>query len=294
MKIGEKIKNMNKKDLELISEDIRNLLEQRRRDLELTFVEENHIYFMKDFDGKIKSNFPSVSEIIKKFYKPFDDKSVSLRMSNGDDEGARRLQEQWRQAGELAANMGSRVHYELEMESLRKFKFQKEVRSPLFTINEVQQSKSDYMIAAGKEFLDLMDKRGAVLLETEIVLGSPEIKMTGQADTAWLMMNKDKTDFGIVISDYKTNQPKNFKVHRYTGKLYHPFSNYHDNALGHYYIQLPLYGKLIKAMLQGTEYENINLLGNIVVLLKEDGTFEEFRVPKPISDTILKMDLSKY
>ena len=56
---------MNLKDISL---EIRELLEKRRQELELTFVEEEHIYYMKDVDGIVKSNFPSVSKIIKKFH----------------------------------------------------------------------------------------------------------------------------------------------------------------------------------------------------------------------------------
>jgi hypothetical protein len=47
-------------------------------------------------------------------------------------------------------------------------------------------------------------------------------------------------------------------------------------------------------MLQGTKYENIKLFGCIIVLVKDDGTFEEFRVPKDVITTILDMDMSKY
>ena len=38
------------------------------------------------------------------------------------------------------------------------------------------------MIKAGKEFIDIMHSRGAVLLDTEMVLGSPELGYTGQPD----------------------------------------------------------------------------------------------------------------
>jgi hypothetical protein len=38
----------------------------------------------------------------------------------------------------------------------------------------------------------------------------------------------------------------------------------------------------------------MKLFGCIVVLVKEDGTFEEFRVPKEVQQTILDMDMSKY
>jgi len=141
---------MNLKDISL---EINELLEKRRQELQLTFVEEKHIYFMKDVDGKVKSNFPSVSKIIKKFHKPFDAEGTALRMSNGDPEGARILQEQWRQAGDLSTNMGSRVHFELETDTISRFGNYKEVRQPIFEINEEQKSKSDNMIIAGKNFL---------------------------------------------------------------------------------------------------------------------------------------------
>jgi hypothetical protein len=282
---------MNLNDISL---EIKDLLEKRRQELELTFIEEEHIYYMKDLDGQIKKNFPSVSKIIKKFHKPFDAEGMALKMSNGDPEGARQLQEQWKQAGELSTNMGSRVHFELETNLIDRFGNYKEVRQPIFTINEEQQRKSDNMIKAGKEFLDLMLERGAVLLDTEIVLGDPEEQYTGQPDKVWLMMNKEKTGFGFVTTDWKTNQPKNFEVHHYTGKLYAPFSEYHDNALGHYYLQLPLYGRLLLKMLKGTKFGDTKLLGNVVVLLKEDGTFTEYKVPPQINNAILTMDLSKY
>jgi hypothetical protein len=47
-------------------------------------------------------------------------------------------------------------------------------------------------------------------------------------------------------------------------------------------------------MLQGTKYENLKLLGCVVVLLKDDGTFEEYKVPYEVTQTILKMDIKKY
>ncbi len=282
---------MNLKDISL---EINDLLEKKRKELELTFVEEKHIYFMKDVDGKVKSNFPSVSKIIKKFHKPFDAEGMALKMSNGDPEGARLLQEQWKQAGDLSTNMGSRVHFELESDTIGRFGNYKEVRQPIFTINEEQKIKSDNMIIAGKNFLDLMQERGGVLLDTEIVLGDPEEQYTGQPDKAWLMMNKEKDDFGIVITDWKTNQPKNFEVQYYTGRMYSPFQDVHDNALGHYYLQLPLYARLLLKMLKGTKYEDKLFLGGVIVLLKDDGTFTEYKVPPQINNAILTMDLSKY
>jgi hypothetical protein len=286
-----KFKNMNLKDISL---EINDLLEKRRKELELTFIEEEHIYYMKDLDGEIKRNFPSVSKIVKKFHKSFDAEGMALKMSKGDPEGQAKLLAEWKQAGDLSTNMGSRVHFELESDTISRFGNYKEVRQPIFEINEEQQRKSDNMIIAGKQFLDLMLERGGILLDTEIVLGDPTEQYTGQPDKVWLMMNKEKDDFGFVITDWKTNQPKNFEVHHYTDKLYPPFNHYHNNALGHYYLQLPLYGRLLRKMLEGTKYSDTKLLGNVIVLLKDDSTFIEYKVPPQINNAIQTMDLSKY
>jgi hypothetical protein len=249
---------------------------------------------MRDTEGVLRKTVPSVSKLIKKFHKAFDAEGMSLRMCKGDPEAAALLREEWKQSGTYATNMGSRVHFELESDTISRFGDYKEVRQPIFECDEAQLLRSDSMIKAGKEFLDLMIERGAILLDTEIVLGDNELGYTGQPDKVWLMFNKDKTDFGIVITDWKTNQPKNFEVQHYTGKMYAPFNQYHDTALGHYYLQLPLYGRLLLQMLKGTKYENIELFGCLISHLKEDGTYDEYRVPKDVIQKVFNIDFSNY
>lgn len=281
-------------DLKKISNQIRKVLEKRRKELKLSFIEEQHIYYMKDTDGKIRADFPSVSKVYKKFYQPFDAVGKSLKLCNGDIHEATLLREKWKMAGDLSTNLGSRVHFELESELVNRNENYKEVRKPLFEVTEEQKNKSDKMIVAGKKFLDLMYERGAVLLDTEIVLGDPVEGYVGQPDKVWMMLNKDKSNFGFVITDWKTNQPKNFEKQHYTGRMFSPFENYYDTALTHYYLQLPLYGRLLIKMLEGSKYENTKLLGSVVVLLKDDESFEEHRVPQEINNKVLTLDLSKY
>jgi hypothetical protein len=281
-------------NLKEISKEINDLLEQRRNELDITFVEEEHIYYMRDTDGVLRKTFPSVSKLIKKFHKPFDAEGTALRMCNGDPESAAQLQEQWKQLGNYATNMGSRVHFELEIDAINRNGNYKDVRQPIFECDEAQLTKSNSMIVAGKQFLSLMEERGAVLLDTEIVLGDNELGYTGQPDKCWLMLNKEKTDFGLVITDWKTNQPKNFEIQHYTGRMYSPFNEYHDTALGHYYLQLPFYARLILKMLKGTKYENLKLLGCVIVLLKEDGTYIEYKVPQKVNKMVMDLDLTKY
>jgi hypothetical protein len=139
-----------------------------------------------------------------------------------------------------------------------------------------------------------MEERGAVLLDTEMVLGDPELGYTGQPDKVWLMMNKDKTGFGLVITDWKTNKKKNFQETSYTKRLKVPFNKFPDTALGHYYLQLPFYGKLLIKMLKGTKYEDIKLLGCVISHLKDDGEYDEYKVPQEVINMILSMDMKKY
>ncbi len=281
-------------DLISVREEILEILQQKYRSYDLSFEELEHKYTMKDVDGVLRNDWVSVSKIIKYFYDEFDADFMAGKKSKGDPTIKQNLLNEWEQSGLLAVNLGSRVHYFLEKESLNIFNIQKEVRQPAFDCNFDQILKSDAMIEAGKDFLHLMKERGAVLLDTEVVLGSAELGFVGQADKIWLIENRNKDGFGLIVSDYKSGKPKNFLPSSYTKKMKYPFFYLDDTALGHYSVQLPLYGKLFLKMLEGTKYENLKLYGCIIVLLKEDAKFEEFRVEKSIIDTVLSMDVNKY
>lgn len=275
------------------AEKIRKVLDRRRSELDLSFIEEDHLYFMRGKEGIIRSNYPSVSKIIKKFYEEFDAEGISLRMSKGNKQRQKELLQEWKDKGTYATNQGSRVHYILEKVLIEQYGDYKNVREPIYQCDDEQIVRSDNMIEAGKDFLNLMHERNAVLLDTEIVLGDPELGYVGQPDKVWLVENKQGTDYGILITDWKTNKPENFKKQRYTKKMYPPFDNIDSTALGHYYLQLPFYGKLLMKMLEGSEFGDKKLLGNIVVLVKEDGTFEEYKVPVEVTQKILLMDMDK-
>lgn len=281
-------------NLKETAQEIREVLDRRRNAIGLSFVESKHIYYMKDNGGNFTTKFPSVSKIIKNFYKPFDSQGISMRMAKGDLEEQKRLLAEWKQSGEDSVNLGSRAHFEMEKYIVEQYGDFKEVRRPKFYCTEEQLIRSDKMITAGKNFINLMHERGAVLVDTEMVMGDPTLGYVGQSDNTWIMLNKDQTDFGFVISDYKSNQPKNFEVMPYTEKLYPPFQEYPDNALGHYYLQIPLYGKLLMKMLEGSEFENKKFLGGVIVLLKDDGEFVEYKVPQPIITTMLNLDLKQF
>lgn len=271
------------------AKEIREIISLRQQELGLVFEEERHIYTMNG-----KTHWPSVSKVLKKFYKAFPTEEAAYNKAGGDPEIQQQLIDEWAAAGTYSTNMGSRVHYVLEKEVIERNGKFKEVRKPIFECDLSQLMKSDKMIVAGKRYIDLMSERGATLLDTETVLGDPELGYTGQPDKLWLIENKDKTGFGIIITDWKTNKPKNFQETSYTERMFSPFENLPNNALGHYFVQLPLYAKLLLKMLQGSKYQDLKILGCIISHLREDTQFEEFRVPKEVLSTVLDMDMKKY
>jgi hypothetical protein len=281
-------------ELENIAREIREILEQKRKDLSLEFFEDQHKYIMKDKHGNLRSDFPSVSKVLKHFYDEFPAEEIALKKAGGNLKEQQRLLDEWKAKGDASTNMGSRIHYFLEKETLELFGIEKNVREPIFECDLFQLAKSESMIEGGKKYLQLCSDRNLTLLDTEMVLGDPELGYTGQPDKVWMTMNATGDEFGLLITDWKSNQPKNFQVNSYTKNMKSPFNLYPDNALGHYLLQLPFYGKLLLKMLEGSKYQNMKLYGCIIVLLTEDKDFVEYRVPKDIINKILDMDMDFY
>jgi hypothetical protein len=280
-------------DLKKIAEEIREIIAEKQKDFKLTFEEESHKYTMLDKDGNLRSDFPSVSKVMKIFYDDFPTEQAAYNKAGGDPDEAERLMEEWAEAGRKSTNLGSRCHFFLEEHTLKEFDIDKVVRQPIFDCDAEQIIKSDTMIMAGKHYIELLKERGCVLIDTEMVLGHPDLGYTGQPDKVWLVIGTNG-NIGILITDWKSNKPKNFAVTRYTKKMKKPFEDLPDNALGHYNTQLPFYGKLLLKMLEGTKYENIQLLGCIVVLITEEREYHEYRVSKKTMNTILEMDMKQY
>jgi hypothetical protein len=280
-------------DLKKIAEEIREIISQKQKEFQLTFEEESHKYTMLDQKGELRSDFPSVSKVMKLFYDDFPTEQAAYNKAGGDPDEAERLMEEWAEMGRKSTNLGSRCHYFLEEHTLKEFGVNKVVRQPIFDCDAEQIIKSDTMIMAGKHYIELLKQRGCILIDTEMVLGHPELEYTGQPDKVWLVIGTNGK-VGILITDWKSNKPKNFAVTRYTKKMKKPFEDLPDNALGHYNTQLPFYGKLLLKMLEGTKYEDIQLLGCIVVLITEEREYHEYRVSKKTMGTILDMDIKQY
>ena len=283
-------------DLKKISLEIRDIFSEYQKKHSLSFLEDTHTYFIKNEKGDITSDMPSVSSVLKAFYNHFDSASTrSFKNCVGDIELERNLLTEWGYKASYATNMGSRVHYILEKELVGQYGAYKEVRQPIFECDDEQIATGDAMITAGKNFIELMHQRGAVLLDTEMVLGSVGLGYFGQPDKVWLILDK-QGNIGIVITDWKTNKKENMsdEIKPWTKNLLHPFSSLIDNALSHYKLQLPLYAKLLLHMLKDTKYSDIKFLGCIIVHLTSEATFNEYRVNTNIVNAIMDMDVKKF
>lgn len=188
--------------LKKISKEIRDIIELKQQELDLKFVEDTHTYYIRTKEGDITTEFPSVSTVIKQFYEDFPALEKSLDMCDGDIFEQDKLLKEWRLTADYANSKGSRVHYLLEKDLLALYGSYKDVRKPIFECDSEQIRDGNAMIDAGHDFIRLMHRRGAILLDTEMVLGSNELKYTGQPDKVWIMFN-DNNELGFIVTDWK-------------------------------------------------------------------------------------------
>jgi hypothetical protein len=146
-------------DLKIVAQEIREIIKSKQNELGLQFEEDRHIYTMLG-----KTNWPSVSKVLKKFYREFPTEEAAFNKAGGDPIRQQELIQEWAAAGKYSTNLGSRVHYVLEKCLIEKNQNYKEVRKPIFECDLEQLMKSDKMISAGRKYLDIMESRGAILL----------------------------------------------------------------------------------------------------------------------------------
>jgi alpha-L-fucosidase len=110
-----------------IVKEIREIITQKQIEFGLSFEEENHIYTMNG-----RTDYPSVSKVLKKFYTEFPVEEASYNKAKGDPIKQQELIEEWAAAGSYSTNMGSRVHFVLESELIKRNGNYKQVRQPEF------------------------------------------------------------------------------------------------------------------------------------------------------------------
>ena len=278
-------------DLYKIRNEILEILEAKRNELNLSFEEENHIYTMSNLIEN-RSDWPSVSKVLKKFYTPFPTDEAATNKSRGNIVIKEQLIKEWENEGVRSANMGSRVHYILEGKCLNKFNIVKDIRKPIFDCDDEQVIKSDKMISNGVMFINKCQEHGMVLLDTEMVLGSNILGYVGQPDKVFLYKTKND-ELSFIVTDWKSNKKKNFETTKWTKSMNEPFEYLPNIALSHYKLQLPFYARLLKDMLKGSKYEDILLHSCVIVHLSED-SYKTYKVSNDTIGEVFNLDLTKY
>lgn len=261
---------MNINELLDLAQDIRDSLEQERKNRRLEFVEKSHKYSIYDpINERMTSNLPSVSTLIKQFSEPFDSLSKSLEKTGGDVKLAEELRAEWRAMGDLASSIGSYAHFKLEQYVWNLFDVSMDLRKPDYNLDHEGLLEAQDMLRNGVKLVHKIVENGFVPLETECVMGSIELGYFGQCDNLWLGIHKNR--IVILMSDYKTNFTKNFEVRPWNEPMKKPFENLMDTELSKYFIQQPLYAQLLNDMLKNTIYKDIPIVGFRILHLRDGG-----------------------
>ena len=85
-----------KEELLKIAQEIRDVITEKQKELNLSFVEDTHTYHIMDKNGNMTTSFPSVSTVIKQFYEDFPELEKSLDMCGEDIFQQDELLQAWR------------------------------------------------------------------------------------------------------------------------------------------------------------------------------------------------------
>ena len=269
-----------------LAQEIRDTLENVRKERKLSFVENTHKYSIYDpINERITSNLPSVSTLIKQYSEPFDSIGKSLEKTGGDVLMAEELRAKWAKMGADSSSIGSYTHFKLEQYVWNLFDINMEVRKPQYDVSGQDLLDAQEMVRVGINLIHSITQNGFVPLDTECVMGSIELGYFGQCDNLWLGVHNGS--IVILSSDYKTNLTKNFQVRPWNVPMYEPFQNLMDTTLSEYYIQQPLYAQLLSDMLKNTIYKDIPIIGFRILHLRDGG--KSIKIPNWVYKEVKKL-----
>jgi hypothetical protein len=269
-----------------LAQDIRDILDDVRSKIKLTFEEETHRYSIySEEEGCQIDHLPSVSKLIKQYSEPFDSLAVSVNMMSGDEMLAEELRKDWKKQGDDASSIGSYAHYKLEQYVWNLYDINITTRKPYYDLKNDEYLLAQNMLQNGVNMVHKIISNGFVPLDTETIMGSTKLGYFGQCDNLWLGVVKGK--IVIIMSDYKTNKTKNFEKQHYNKPMFEPFKNLYDTKLSEYYIQQPLYAQLLKDMLKDTPYKDIPIIGFRILHLRDKGTI--YKIPNWVYEEVKKL-----
>ena len=241
-------------------------------DKNVFFIEEGHHYFhVADIkDNEIvskyasKFNFRSPTGILAEFKEHFDSEGISERyvVKHGLDITAEELRAEWAEKARIASERGSKLHAYCES---------------IYDKWDFGEIPQEPQARHAEKALELLEKAGWSLVQTELLVYSKVLRLAGQVDLLLkkTLRNKktgsDVTIFGLF--DYKfLKEPiqkksfYNFKTKKYK-MMSGPFKHMMDCNFYHYSIQMALY-----IMLMGAQGDRV-LKSSLVVMTEDDYDF---------------------
>lgn len=226
--------------------------------MQITFQKENHIY--RDEKG---IRYSSVSSVIEKFQKPFDENIISRAVARRDGRTQAEILAEWKRKKDISLLLGNYIHDSLDIG----LKYPESVQNcdMLGVIDQIKQ-----ILPKDHKWLQ------------ERILADTENKIAGTAD---LITLKDKQ---AIIWDHKTNELDKPAYNKFLP----PLGHLEDNKMNRYGLQMSFYKRMVE--LQGIKViglKIINILNGKVEIIEVSPLDDEVKKMVEFKDKTLPSDI---
>lgn len=239
----------------------------------LVFIEKSHQYFIGD------KEFCPVSNVISKWFIPFETEMQAEKYAMKNGLKKEDVLRDWKYNNLLATTTGSLVHEFGESYGWLKAGHPEKITAPC---RYQYSEETGWLIPtrpkeiAAKKFLDN-------ILGDQVKFVGAEFKMhssymtgisTNMAGTFDLLTYYDNPGgkSGFILCDWKTNKSLISDYNREHRKMMlPPFSDMIDEPLSHYTLQFAAYQCMLESI-------GINIIGRVLIWLKDDGEYQTFKI----------------
>lgn len=225
-------------------------------DRKIVFTESDHSY-VDDMSRK----YTSVTTLIGSGFEKFDSERVAKLKAVRENLDYRELMNQWKKIGEYAANAGTRLHENCEMQILGR---QDEMHKP-----ETPEESIKFTLAANEVDKLLKDKRN-IKFEPEKIIFTPKFLLAGSVDLlVW------HSDGSFTIYDWKNVKKIDETSFKFKTGILDATKDIQDSNYWHYALQLQLYEIIMK--IEGYIPKDAKV--NRVINAFEKSGFHQYEMP---------------
>ncbi len=250
-------------------------LNSHKKDLRITFIEENHKYILDE--NPTKYNLISCSTYIKYFFGNFETEKILDKiqckieyMNDRSYKYYRMSREDILKSWEEKRQLGTNLHKHIE-----------NYLNNIDTSNEYYKPEFNYFLKFQEDFKNLWE-----IYRTEWIVYIDTLEIAGTIDAVYKIKGSNE----FVIIDWKRVDELNFKSYN-ENKGYFVLSDVDDCNYRHYCLQLSLYRYILE-----TEYEKKVVNMFLIVLHPNNVTYKKIEVQymKEEIKSILSEEMMKY